>query len=637
MGYPLTLLYFASFVALVVVATATAMVMPSQPAKHWTVWALGLGALWALADFASNLATTAAEVALLARLLSPSWALLPYATLQAAVHYAGATRWTRPLAMVALALPVVGCVLLAASGRLVSHWTPAPEAGGYFVVHATLWQLPVDLYFVSYFGAGALLLFTAARRTGLGVFRRPARIFAFVFGPAALVAAAFEGVMQQLGRRPPHIASLVVTSVAIWVGTRLLRHQFFEPLSRLRRWAETAVRTSDDRYQVLLETAPDAVGLVDEAGRLLRVNTSTARVLGFDAATELLHARPTIWGSVHEDDRDRARRAAMRATMDGTCYGVEIRGVTRDGGIVPLEVSVGALPVRSGTARTFVYSARNISERLRAAEERQQLAEQMLQAQKLESLGLLAAGIAHDFNNILLAVGGNAGLARRRLSAESPARPFVETIEQAAHAGALLTRQLLTYAGRSQRKLEPVDLSTFTQEMTELMRLSVHARVQIDLDLADDLPLVRADVGQIQQVVMNLLTNAAEAVGTGPGHIRVRTSCLQVGLDELYDHTGAAVRPGRYVRLDVADTGTGIAREDRHRIFDPFFTTKRVGQGLGLAAVLGIVQGHGGALTLHSEPGAGTSFGILLPAPALEAVAPVASAQDATEDWAKSA
>jgi CheY-like chemotaxis protein len=150
--------------------------------------------------------------------------------------------------------------------------------------------------------------------------------------------------------------------------------------------------------------------------------------------------------------------------------------------------------------------------------------------------------------------------------------------------------------------------------MTELIRVSVGAEVQIDLELQEGLPVVEADVGQVQQVVMNLLTNAAEAIGERPGRISIRTSCVELGRDELQDHTGAAVPAGRYVRLEVADSGSGIAREHLHRIFDPFFTTKRTGRGLGLAAVLGIVRAHRGAVQVASEPSRGSTFRVLFPA-----------------------
>jgi PAS domain S-box-containing protein len=613
MGYALSYLYFAGFVALVVIATAAAMTMPPQPAKRWAVSSLALCAIWSFADFASNLATTAIELEVLAQVFSPAWALLPFATLQAAAHYAGAARWVRPGAKIALALPGAACVWLMLTHQLIPSWTPASETGGFFVVTTTAWQLPVNLYFIAYFGLGATLLFSAARRSGLDAFRRPANVFAFVFGPAALVAGGFEGVMASLGHPSPHVVSTVVAIVAIVVGVRLLRNEFFLPLTRLRRWAEDAVRASDDRYRMLLETSPDAVGLAEEHGRFINVNTSTARMLGFDDAQQLMDARPIIWESMVDADRPAALKAAVDAARTGTACRVEITGVRRDGTLIPLEVSVGALSVHAGAGRTFVYAARDVSERIRAAEEKQQLTEQVLRAQNLESLGLLAAGIAHDFNNVLLAVLGNAGIAKRRLPDDSLARPFVEIIEQAAHNGALLTRQLLTYAGRSKRTLEPVDLSTFTRDMTEVIRVSIGTNVQIGLSLDDDLPLVDADVGQVQQVVMNLLTNAAEAIGDRPGRISIRTSCVNLASGELQDHTGASVEAGRYVRIEVTDTGVGIAREDLHRIFDPFFTTKRSGQGLGLAAVLGIVQAHGGALTLHSDPNVGTRFGILLP------------------------
>ena len=250
----------------------------------------------------------------------------------------------------------------------------------------------------------------------------------------------------------------------------------------------------------------------------------------------------------------------------------------------------------------------------RADAERLELERRLLHAQKLESLGLLAGGVAHDFNNLLQAMLGNLDLAIAVVATGSPAR---EPIEQAVHAARRatdLTRQLLAYSGRGRFVVQPVDLSALVRENAHLFRASVPHTCEIELRLADDLPAVDADVGQLQQVVMNLITNAADAIGARSGTIRIATARREGGPGALEGSRIAGVEPAAtYVVLEVADTGSGMDADTVNRIFDPFFSTKGAGRGLGLPALLGIVRGHRGGLFVESAPGRGTTVRVLLP------------------------
>ena len=251
--------------------------------------------------------------------------------------------------------------------------------------------------------------------------------------------------------------------------------------------------------------------------------------------------------------------------------------------------------------------------------------EQMRNAQKLESLGVLAGGIAHDFNNLLVGVLGNASLALSELSEDSPARRFVQDVETSAQRAAELTRQMLAYSGRGKFVVEPLNLSHLVHEMTQLLGRVISKRARLSMHLRDDLPAVVADATQLRQVVMNLITNASDALVGESGLITVRTGTFVADTRMLAGtYLKEELPAGDYVYLEVTDSGVGMDAETRGRIFEPFFTTKFTGRGLGLAAVLGIVRGHKGAIDVTSEPGCGTVFRVLLPASAAVADVPVA-------------
>jgi signal transduction histidine kinase/CheY-like chemotaxis protein len=251
----------------------------------------------------------------------------------------------------------------------------------------------------------------------------------------------------------------------------------------------------------------------------------------------------------------------------------------------------------------------------RAEEEHRALERQMLHVQKLESLGVLAGGIAHDFNNLLVSVLGNAGLALAELSPVSPIRSRLTDIELAAQRAAELTRQMLAYAGRGRVVVQRVNLSDLVVELVTLLRTVVARTADIDVRLTDNLPDVEADASQLRQVIMNLVTNAADAIGGDAGRVDVTTGRMSATREYLAQCcTGQDLEPGEFVFAEVADTGCGMDDKTKARIFDPFFTTKVTGRGLGLAAVLGIVRSHRGAIAVESSPGAGTRFRLLLPA-----------------------
>jgi signal transduction histidine kinase len=264
--------------------------------------------------------------------------------------------------------------------------------------------------------------------------------------------------------------------------------------------------------------------------------------------------------------------------------------------------------------RGVVINARDITERRRAEEVRGKLEAQVLYAQKLESLGVLAGGIAHDFNNLLTGVLGNADLALTELSPLAPARANIQQIEVAARRAADLTRQMLAYSGRGKFVIQSIRLSEIVEEMTHLLEVSISKKCVLRYGFAEDLPAIDGDATQLRQVVMNLIINASESIGERSGVIAVRTGAMECDLAYLAEsYLDEKLPEGVYVYLEVADTGCGMTEEVRAKLFDPFFTTKFTGRGLGLAAVLGIVRSHRGAIKVHSELGVGTTFRVLFP------------------------
>lgn len=320
----------------------------------------------------------------------------------------------------------------------------------------------------------------------------------------------------------------------------------------------------------------------------------------------------TFFALVHPEDLEAVRSASQAALQGGTPYNVIHRIIRPDGEQRWVHQKAEVLRDSSGAAQQMVGLCQDITRRVQSEEESRQLQAQVLQAQKLESLGLLAGGIAHDFNNLLMAIIGNAGLARLELAAEHPVSQMLQNIETASEQAAELCRQMLAYSGRARFVLGPVDLSELVREMSQLLKIGLSKKVSLKLKLTEELPPVEAEASQLRQVVMNLITNASEAIGDREGSIELVTRLER--LTEPLTVRHSILTPGEYVVLEVRDSGAGMDRETLQKIFDPFFTTKFTGRGLGLAGVAGIVRGHQGGLEVLSQSGEGTIFRLYFPA-----------------------
>ena len=239
---------------------------------------------------------------------------------------------------------------------------------------------------------------------------------------------------------------------------------------------------------------------------------------------------------------------------------------------------------------------------------------QLLHSQKLESLGVLAGGIAHDFNNLLMVMQGNLELAIRDTPPSVAAKPKLEETMLAVRRAGDLTHQMLAFSGRGKFVVSRMDLAALVRENVDLFRAAIPKTTKLIVDIRPGLPLIEADSGQLQQIVMNLITNAAEAIGSGAGKITIATASVECDGETLAESRLAEKpEPGRFVSLEVTDTGCGMDEDVQQRLFDPFFTTKFAGRGLGMAALLGIVRGHKGAIFIHSEVDRGTTIRVLFP------------------------
>jgi PAS domain S-box-containing protein len=388
-----------------------------------------------------------------------------------------------------------------------------------------------------------------------------------------------------------------------WVGT-------LTDLSD-KRASEQALAESEARLRLALEGAQMCTWEWDTPRGLVRWSANAARVFALSADEEMPTTTRAASKLVHPDDYAAARDLAVERAQRGESFELEFRLAPRVGQEARWVLMRGhAIAERPGIALGVVA---DVTERRRLAEERAELEARLRESQRLESLGLLAGGVAHDFNNLLVGILGNAELALRQPLADGALRECLEEVQRAGERAAGLVRQILAFAGRERIECERVDLRAVIDDTLELLRHSLPARAKIDWSAPAAAADVDGDATQLRQVLMNLVTNACEALPPEGGLVSVRVTHAESPGDE---------RP--YLALEVSDSGCGVDAAALAQIFDPFFTTKGAGRGLGLAVAHGIVRAHGGSLHVDSEVGRGTRMRVLLPAAAEAQVTPVA-------------
>ncbi len=379
--------------------------------------------------------------------------------------------------------------------------------------------------------------------------------------------------------------------------------------------AEKALRARIRHHRLLLDVALDAIVDMNDSGTITDWNAQAAALFGWshDEAVGRQLDETIIPPSLRSAHRRGLQRFLTTGQTSILNKRIEITALHRDGREFPVELAIAVLRGDDGCSfRAFI---RDLSERRKAEDERRRLEARVQQTQKLEQLGLLAGGVAHDFNNLLGAMLGYAGLARLELPADSPANRFLDEIANGAQRAAEMTQQLLTYAGRGRVIVDPLDLGVLVEEMTQLVRPVISNKAV--LSLTSDAAPIEGDATQIRQMVMNLLTNASDALQGNPGEIVLETGVRRATHADLASpYLSAELAEGDYAFVSVRDSGVGMDESTIRKVFDPFFTTKFMGRGLGLAAVLGIVRSHRGTIQVTSEPGEGSAFVVMFPAAA---------------------
>jgi PAS domain S-box-containing protein len=364
-----------------------------------------------------------------------------------------------------------------------------------------------------------------------------------------------------------------------------------------------------ERFRVSFEASSIGKALTSCDGRFLRVNQALATMLGY--GVDELQGRPCA-ELTHPDDVAGNLGSMDALVADGGTQRFEKRYLRKDGGVIWVDANVAAVRDARGQPRYFVAGFVDITERKRVEENRTALEEQLRMSQKMEAIGSLAGGVAHDFNNLLSVILSYTGFAAEGLAGDDPRREDLDEVRKAAESAVTLTRQLLAFGRKQMLQPVPLSLNAVAAGFEKMLRRIVGEDVDLALVLAPDVGLVRADPGQIEQVLMNLVVNARDAMPTG-GKLTIETA--NVELDAEYAARHVAVTPGPYVQLVVTDTGCGMDEATRARIFEPFFTTKEQGKGtgLGLSTVYGIVKQSGGNVWVYSEVGRGTTLKIYLP------------------------
>jgi len=363
-------------------------------------------------------------------------------------------------------------------------------------------------------------------------------------------------------------------------------------------------------YKEILDHMQDTYYRSNNAGDIIWLSLACERQLGYNR--DELIGKPLACLYYNEKDRD----VFLQELQDkgGVLQYFEVCLKHKDGSRVWAEVNAQYFRNKKGQIAGVEGNVRNIAERKQAEQESQELTIQLQQAQKMESIGVLAGGIAHDFNNMLVGVMGNAELAMLDAAAQGEMRQYLDKIFMSARRGADLVKQMLAYSGQGRLTMGHQNFNHLIRDVSELLSTAIGKKITLHHALMDDLPDVYGDKNQLTQLVMNLMTNASEAMHDKPGVIHLRTGVRHLSnLDFSRMYMANDLTPGMFVFVEVQDSGCGMNEETQLRIFDPFFTTKATGTGLGLAALLGIVRSHGGTLALHSELGAGSRFDVFLP------------------------
>ena len=379
-------------------------------------------------------------------------------------------------------------------------------------------------------------------------------------------------------------------------------------LKKLADSAE-ALKESEEKFRNIFEFSNDAMFVIDsKIDRIIDTNFKAVQMLGYDSIDELLS---TPISTIHRNEMSKMMDFVNSVYKRGKGYSNELTCLTKDNTRLPAEISASLIKIQG--YRYIITSVRDVTKRKKAEKEKQHLERQLLQSQKMESLGVMAGGIAHEFNNILTGIIGNAELSINKTVKYSDVYENVKQILKSSWRGAKLVKQILTFSRQCPDEQKTIDIEPIVKETIKLIKTAHTANIIIKCDIKKDLSCVLADPNNIHQVILNLCTNACHAMEDKGGLLELKLE--EVNLNEKQLLTKLNLKPGRYIHLSVADSGYGINKDMLDKIFDPFFTTKEVGKGtgLGLSIAYGIVEKCGGKIDVYSEKGKGSIFHVYLP------------------------
>ncbi len=601
----MTILTLANLVALLVFLFMGTFIIVRNPRAELNLSAAAIFlsfAVWSLGLLAINLPEVPKETALVfLHISTPGWTSFASSFLWFALQFSGERRIRGVPLVLVVVLPPLILTALGLSGFLINDLTRRPWG---FAVEwsGTAGDWVFFSYYALYMSACMWLLLSSRYKQRDRNMRRQAEIIVATTIPVIVVGTFTNFVAPKLHMHDvPAIAHVIAL---IWASG------IFYAAYKYKLFVVTPATAADNILQVMSES----LFLLDPTGVIITVNRAAPKLTG--------HSKEALLGSTFESLV--ARDAFSGGLVDHlfteeTFHGVELRITASGGGTVPVRCSGAILREQAGAVAGMVLVVADIAERIQAEEERLQslmeqhrLEEQLQQSQKMEAIGTLAGGVAHDINNVLGAVLGFASALKFDTNLEEDETRDVENIVVACQRGRDLTRNLLGFARKGKYIKERLSLNEMIHLVDELLSRTVSKRVEIELSLDEDIKPIEGDRSQLNQALMNVCINAVDAMN-GRGRLNIETDNYEIVEQRA---AGFDLRPGSYVRIRISDTGKGMPKETMGRVFEPFFTTKPHGEGtgLGLSMVYGTMRNHGGAVTLESEVGQGTSVSILLPA-----------------------